>query len=74
MKPYLLFALFIFLAPSAFARFVNQDYHNGAYYTLDGKKHTGLLAVYFNPPALFRGKDNHFYFKPDLTVMLKEKR
>jgi hypothetical protein len=58
--------LLFFSASPLFAQIFGRDYNPGAYYTTDGQRHEGLLAMDLNPPSIFSSRsDNTLYFKPD---------
>jgi hypothetical protein len=65
MKPFLLIALFLLITSSSFAQLFGRNYTTGAYYTVDGQKYNGLIAMDFDPPSIFSSRDNTIFFKTD---------
>jgi hypothetical protein len=66
MKPLLIIVVLFFSASPLFAQIFGRSYSPGAYYTTDGQRHEGLLAMDFDPPSIFSSHpDNTLFFKPD---------
>jgi len=68
MKPFLLTILFIVFAIPSFAQIFGKNYNPGTYYTQDGQKHIGYLAMNFDEPGLFSSSDKILYFKTSMDA------
>ncbi|MBB5394888.1 hypothetical protein [Mucilaginibacter sp. AK015] len=65
MKKILLLLCILSITFSAKAQLFGKHYDEGAYYDLDGVKHTGLISWAAPEKSLFAGDGDKIYYKPE---------